>query len=77
MKISPVGVELLLVEGQSDRQRYVTKLTVAFRRFAKSVNFSHAVLQESQVIWIYFVNDMETFNAKAVVWYTIHWVLKA
>ena len=36
-KIRPVGVELLHADGRKDRQTDVTKLTVAFRNFAKAL----------------------------------------
>jgi len=36
MKIRPVGAELFHVDGRSDRQTDITKLTVAFRNFANT-----------------------------------------
>jgi len=39
MNICPVGAELLLAEGQSDIPIDMTKLIVAFRRFARAPIF--------------------------------------
>jgi hypothetical protein len=36
MKISPVGAELLHVDGRTDGQTDMTKLSVAFHDFAKA-----------------------------------------
>ena len=37
MKIYPVGAELFRSDGRTDRQTDTTKLTDAFRNFAKNV----------------------------------------
>jgi hypothetical protein len=56
MKIRPVGAELFQGNGRTDRQTDTTKLTAAFRNFAKAPkNFQHQRLQVAIAMVHYIV----------------------
>jgi hypothetical protein len=43
MKIRQVGAELFHMDGRTDRQTHMTKLTVAFRNFANAPKNNNAL----------------------------------